>query len=464
MEPTTNYERWRLYTADFVSPDNYIDWGFYYLISAALQRRVWVGSGPGSIFPNMYTILVGDPAVGKGLVVKQIAEFLKHHRMRDPNADKRLKDNAPTDADRAAMEEVAKTDYNLAAESEGKSEDKKGKNRQVFEKPLLLPVAADATTYEALVRAFSMSLRRINYKEYNEELKREVMKIYTHSSLCFCLEEISSLFRKNTEDVVHFLLQAYDCGDYEYDTKTQGKDRIKKCCLNFFGGTTPGFMQDIFDDQLLTEGFSSRTFFVFSASNRKSSFWIPDMTREQLAAKQAILEHIEKLTHLYGSIHITPETRQWLQEWWKTAQLQRPNTSLKLNAYYGRKNLHVTKLAMALHFGESTEMAIPQSTFERSIQILAKEEKNMHLALGIEKSNPLTAPIKKILKYLEVNEAKTFKELLVEFFDALPSGKESLEQIIDYLVMSGKMKLKLERHTVTGIEIKKYTVMKESEV
>ena len=290
MDNLTNFQKWRLYMDGFISPDSFIDWGFYYLISAALQRRVWLGPDHSRLYSNMYVILVADPGIGKGLVVKQIAELVKHHKLPDPNngsLNKHLLEKAPTEVDRAAIEEVAKADYTAAQELEGGSTDKDGNKitrNKIYEKPLLFPVAADATTYEALVRSMSKAIRRINYKEFDEKVGKEIMKIYTHSSLCFCLEEISSLFRKRTEDLVHFLIQAYDCGDYTYDTKTQGKDRVRKCCLNFFGGTTPGFMQTTFDDQLLTEGFASRCFFIFAAKNRKTTLWIPELTQAQKSA------------------------------------------------------------------------------------------------------------------------------------------------------------------------------------
>ena len=41
------------------SPDLFIDWGFYSLISAALQRRVWLYPDSMAIYPNVFTLL-GD--------------------------------------------------------------------------------------------------------------------------------------------------------------------------------------------------------------------------------------------------------------------------------------------------------------------------------------------------------------------------------------------------------------------
>lgn len=441
----SNLEKWRELMSGFPSPDNYIDFGFYYMIGAALQRRVWTGPDHSRLYPNTYTILVGEPGVGKGLVIKQIMEILKHHSLPDPHAgtNGKLMEKVLTENDKIVMEQIAKDDYNLA---QGGSA---SKEKQHSEKPMLLPVAADATTYEALVRSVSRAIRRINYKEFDSNAGREVMKVYTHSSLCFCLEEISSLFRKRTEDTVHFLLQAYDCGDYTYDTKTQGKDRIKRCCVSLFGGTTPGFMQETFDDQLLTEGFASRTLFIFATKNRKTVMFVPPLTPAQEVFRKELIDHVEKLAYLHGKVEVDPETMQYLEEWWADQEAIRANASMKLNPYYARKNIHVLKLAMALHFADSLEMKIPRATFDKAIQVLSIEEKRMHLALGLDTKNPLAVPAQKICRYLQQVGRKTRKELLAEFWGTLVQGANDLDEILSFLESQGKLVTVPVEHPVT---------------
>jgi len=439
----SNYEKWRLYTDGLISPDNFIDFGWYFLISAALQRRVWLGPPHMQLYPNIYVIPVAEPGIGKGLVIKQVAELLKFHKLPDPKSNGALRN--VKDIDRQAMEAVAEADYKMAQGLMDETDKKKKLRNKSFEKPLLFPVAADATTYEALVKAVSQSIRRINYYEPNAKTGEQELKVYTHSSIAFCLEEISSLIRRRTEDVIHFMIQAYDCGDYIYDTKTQGKDRIKKCCVSFFGGTTPGFLQSTFDDRLLTEGFSSRTFFVFASSNRKSTLWVPDLTPKQKSAYVDIQLHLEKLSYLHGRVTVEQDALQELEKWWADTQGKKANTSPKLLPYYSRKNIHFQKLAMAIHFGESLEMNIPLKTFMRAIDILEKEEKNMHLALGVDRANPLSVPAERVYKNLVANGKKTRKELLLDHWEELPLGGDSLDEILEHLKIGGKVRDFTER-------------------
>lgn len=435
----TNFEKWRIYTDGFVSPDNYINFGFYYLVSAALQRRVWLGPDHMPIYPNIYIFLVGEPAVGKGVVIKPVTEILKSHHLTPPDQSKIIPGE-----DAHVTAALKEEDWRLATNG-GKEKDP----------PLMFPVAADATTWEALVKALSNSLRRINYKKFDPSLGREKSAIYAHSSMCFSLEEISSLFRKKAEEVVNFLLKTYDCGDYEYDTLSRGKDRIKKCCVSLFGGTTPEFMQRVFDDSLLNEGISSRTFFIFATENRKNCFFFPPLTEEQRTYYEEIRKHIGSLGHLYGNVKVDRETEVFLESWAKTHKQNRTNSNPKLNHYYGRKNLHVAKLAMAMHFGESLEMFIKQEVFERAMDVLGEEEKKMHLALGLDKTNPLSGPAKKILTYLEQCGKKTFKQLLAEFWEVLPDGKASLERVIDHLLAMQRIE-KVSEQDASGKETSYY--------
>src|SRR6266404_1639703 len=224
MSPT-NFDLWRNYTDGLISPDSYINWGYWYLISAALQRRVWIGPSHSPLFANQFTILVGEPGVGKGLVIKQVANILQHHKIKNPREINVVKDEI---VDKEFAKAVAESEYDKAY---GQLNTTKQKEKGEIEKPLLFPVAADATTFEALVHSLANSIRRINYEHFDEKSQRKIMSPYAHSSLCFCLEEMSSLFRKKAEAVVNLCIKAYDCGDYIYDTKTSGKDRVKNCCL-----------------------------------------------------------------------------------------------------------------------------------------------------------------------------------------------------------------------------------------
>lgn len=443
----TNREKWLKYTEGLPSPQSYCEWSYRYLISACLQRRVWMPPSHRPCYPNMYAIMVGRPGIGKGQIIKSVEEVLRHHRM-----DGLVGENsaAQTEDEKQVVARIAERDLKAAQELESS-----GKNTS--EKPLLVPMAANATTYEALVQHMARCIRSIEHRQVDAQGKSN-LKIYTHSSLCFCLEELGSLLRsnKNTKDVIQFLLETYDCNDnYEYATKTQGKDRIRRVCLNLLAGTTPDFMQATFDDGLLNQGYASRSFFIYAAKNRKSVFFIPQLTQEQISYRDEITKYVKGLLSLYGEIRIDPSTETFLQDWWAAYEpdtTKRASQSRKLDAYYARKNIHVMKVAMALHFGESYEMHIPLETFKMAIDILHEEEKTMHKALLMEADNPLATATEQIIAYLRVAGRKTFNELLVEFWNKV--RKTELEEVLNFLQSTGQVvarQLKDEQTQITDM-------------
>jgi hypothetical protein len=426
MSNMTNKQRWDNYTSNLSSPQSFVDWGYLFLISSCLQRRVWLSASNQPCFPNMYVILVGEPGIGKGLVIREVNEFLRFWKKDDikPKTEGMNKDQA------LIAQALHEEDTTKAQQSEFQG---KGQGSKDILKPLAFSVAADATTYEALVDAVSQSYRRINYLEWNETHNKFVSKIIGHSSITFALQELGSLLRKHTSDTVNYLLGLYDCPlDYEYLTRTRGKERVRRACLNLLAGTTPSFMQGTFDDKLVGEGFTSRVFYIFAKKNRKNQFFIPELTEEQKTAKTELLNHIKELASLYGQCTIDKDTMDYLQTWWHEQEEnkhKRINQSLQMMPYYARKNIHVMKVAMAYHFGESIDKHIPLSAFTWAIQFLEKAEMYMHLAITLEGSTPFSKCCQRILEFLRNGQKKSYVEIAITAM----VGRKELEECLTFL-------------------------------
>lgn len=444
----TNKEKWMAYTSSLPSPESYIVWGWRFVIAASLQRRVWCPPKHRPCYPNMYPIMVGGPGLGKGQVIKAVGEILRFHKL---EVGKPVAGSTLSQEEQQLASEIAEADLKTAQEN-----DHNKSKSSIVDKPLLIPMAPNATSYQALVSHMSKCLRRINY---NEDGK---LKIYSHSSLCFCLEEMASLFRKHQDDTLNFLLETYDCNEtYEYETIGRGKDRIRRVCLNLFGGTTPDFMQRTFDDGLLNQGFSSRAFFIYASKKRQTVFFMDELTIEQKKYQTEIIAHVKGLTQLYGQVEIDEPTKKFLLEWltdFESSTKKRASQSRKMDSYYARMAIHLMKVAMANHFGESYEMYIPQWRFEEAIEDLRKEEKTMHLALTIDSDNKLSKIAAKILDYLDKSGRQTFTEILVEFFGM--GNQEEIKESLDYLQEAGQVIKRTDKDEHTG-ENETYYLIKE---
>lgn len=418
---------------DQTSPDSFIDMGFYGMIGAALQRRVYIGSDERQLFGNQFIILVSDPGIGKGLVLKPVAEFLKTLKLRKLKVEKPDVPKLDADTVQALMNELQ--------EANGVKLDTldKFKNKRAdLEEPLLIPVAADATTFESLIEDHEKALRTINTNCVSKLVKNGM---YSHSSLCFALEEVSSLFRKHTEDVVNYLIRSFDCGDYVYKTKNKGKFRVINPCLNFLGGTQPNFIRDVFSDKLLNEGFASRCIFVYEEENRFYRFDLNSISAEQEAAKQQIISHIEQLTKLFGPVRYSPEAYVFMKHYIEDTlgrQRQRINPSPKLLHYYSRKNIHVQKLAMAIHFADNTTMEIDIASCQQAIEILDKLELKMHHALNLGGRSPIGAIAVSIVKHLTIKGPSTLTDIWMAMIDQ--ANEKEMNEAITFLQASGQVR------------------------
>ena len=430
----TNQERWNSYTEGLPSPQNFVDWSWYYTIAASLQRRVWMGPPHQPCYPNVYTILCGSPGVGKGLILKEVCNLLKHWTLDMSKGNEKLS-KSPENA--AVIEASVSENIKHASSVEFQGNTKGPKD---LIKPLLIPVCADSITCEALIKAIGDAYRYVNYVEEHEGKTK--IRAYGHSSLCFVLPELSSLMKKNTQNTNNFLLSMYDCPiDHEYVSITRGKDRIRRGCLNIIAGTTPSFMQTTFSEDLIGEGFSSRTHYIYAQKNRKHAMWLPALTKEQEAHKEHLLQHLKKLTTIYGPVRISPDTAQKMQDWWvHYCDVVMPkNKHPEMVPYDARMNIHVMKLAMALHFSEDAEQddmgrplnEITWETFQRAIDIIAKERPNMHLALILEGKSPESRASQKILEMVQGRECN-----YVDIFTAvhkLGVNRQQLEEALEFL-------------------------------
>lgn len=413
------------------SPTNYISWGWRFIISSSLQRCVWCGYNDTKIFPNQYIVFVGPAGVGKGMVINPVTKILRYHKRKD------FTTATPTTTQEQAVIINAINKANQEDAEEGMTK-MKGNGEKID--ATLFPYAPDATTFEALVEAMGKSFRRRNIMVVNGD-GHPKMDIYGHCSMYFALPELGSLMRKHADSVINYLLGVYDCPpDYEYVTKNKGKDRVRRGCINFLAGTTPQFMDTVFNQKLIDQGFSSRCFFIFANKNRKNVFIVPPLTDEQLQHEKDMLAHVKSLALLYGECRVEPSTWSFLQDWWDKECNNKQKLSPKLDPYKARKNIHVVKVAMANHFGETCDMHIPRERFEEAIEILEQEEKNMHLALTFEGDNPLGKVTDEVLEYIRGHNGVNSVDLMVEFWKQLPGGKKSMEEILQYLVGSGAIK------------------------
>jgi len=324
----TNFQKWKELTSALESPDIFLDLSWYWAVATALERRVFYGDLSRPQFCNMFLLLVGPPAVGKGTSMREATKLLHAYPYQD---DKGIGRKDP-----------------LTLEDE-----------KLFRN---LP---DTLTFEKLIEIFAD-------KKAPRAIILGPQSAISYTAFHFALEELSALLKKNkTDDVARFLLNLYDGEPFQYATKHHGSFVLKNCCLGFIAGTQVDFIRKAEQEGLLGEGLFSRFIIAYATTPRQRVFDYPPLTDEQKAHKSTLQLWLKGLSKLRGRVTFSEDTGRYLQHWWETeaTHLAQYNDG-KLANYFARRKDQVKRLAAARHFSESTEMEISLESFEWAASLL----------------------------------------------------------------------------------------------
>ncbi len=424
MSTQSPWQNWRVLTRNLSSPEVYIEAGFYSLVAAALQRRVWHGSrlDEAPLFPNLYMLLSGDPGLGKGLVTDTLLDILSQDEYVPKKPDGSIDVELQSNLLARKMKDGTPT--------------------------LTIPIAPQNITFEKLTLNMSKASRTVRVKPpYPAGIKNGV---YMHASLLFLLDELESFLHKDADQTAKFLETVYNAKNYDRETKHHGDDRIRNCCLNMVAGVQPVRFRKLIARGVLGSGIISRTTVVHADAERQRMPRKEAYSPEQLAARQALIAYVKRLSEVFGMCVETDDARAWFNDFWNNEQANRVNRSPVLKEYYARKNQHMHKIAMLAAFAREVEInadgnyTLTVSDYETALRVLGGWEKDMHKAFedaGDNKIGNKASSVEAVLK--TANRGLTFDELFIYMMKDL--RREELTELLNDMVQ-----LKRLGQTTTG--------------
>lgn len=304
------------FTENSEPPTSYQKWTAISLIASVLQRKCRLEWGPITFYPNMYIVLVGPSGrCRKGTAMGVGHEFLRK---------------------------------------------------------LGIPMAAEATTREALIRSLEESGAQDGFSV------DEKGNMYDHSSLTIFSPELTVFLGYNNLQLISDLTDWYDCrSEWEYRTKNSGVNTIKGVYVNLIGATTPDLVRSALPQDAVGGGLSSRMIFV-SEWERSKVVPFPFLTDDDLALHEDLKHDLEAIYAMRGNFSITEEFKKvWLK--WYVHQDKNPpfKDNPKFEGYVNRRGNHVLKLCMIFSASEDNEMVLKSSHINRAIQELEEVEKKM---------------------------------------------------------------------------------------
>lgn len=289
-------------------------WAAISAIAAALQRKVRLELGLSlTFYPNLYIVLVGPSATGKGTAMKFASDIIEQ---------------IPT-----------------------------------------IRLSAQATSLQALIRR----MKETNLTDVNVETGEQTY----HSSLTIFSTEFTVFLGYHNQELIASLCEWYDCHNrWTYETIARKKEEIVGVWVNLFAGTTPDAIQASLPIESIGGGLTSRIIFVVEEKRGKLVV-IPTKTEKEIQLQQKLIYDLEMINQLSGPMQYTEEFLKVYSDWCHYADSHRPFQDKKFDGYCGRRRKHLITLSMVCCASHSDEMIITSEDIERAIELLAEVEMKM---------------------------------------------------------------------------------------
>lgn len=299
-----------------MSPHIFKKWGAVATIAGALEQKVWcyLHKYRANLYPNMYTIIVAPPGVGKGVLIHPVRSLwraLPEHYM-----------------------------------------------------------ASSSLTRASLVDELKDAERRIVRPS-------EDPPILSFNSLLMCVSELAVLIPAYETDFMNKLTDIYDCVPYGERRRGKDLEiKIEKPQFNLFAATTPGYLHDVLPDGAWDQGFLSRVMLIYNGQVDTSDIFADDFTggdAEQLKRFQDLAHDLKIIGNLIGEFKFTDEFRDAVRAW-RAAGMEPIPDHPKLLHYKSRRTAHLLKLCMAISVSQGNNLVIDVHHYQEALNMLLEAE------------------------------------------------------------------------------------------
>ena len=381
------------FTENSEPPTTYKKWTALSVIASVLQRKVYLEWGPITFYPNMYVVLVGPSGrCRKGTAMGIGSKFLRD---------------------------------------------------------IGIPLAAEATTREALINSLEESGTKNNFSVDSDGT------LYDHSSLTIFSPELVVFLGYNNLQLISDLTDWYDCRDsWEYRTKNSGVNVINGVYVNLLGATTPDLIRSSLPQDAVGGGLSSRMIFV-SEWEKSKVVPFPFLSDKDVETYENLKHDLEEIYQLRGGFKITDGFKKAWYTWYTHAEKNPPfRDNPKFEGYVNRRGNHVLKLCMILSASESSDMVLNSSVIERAIATLEEVEKKMPSVFfghGTSVNSDLTGRVLQTVSAM--GEKGIHVNQLMRTYIGYVGSAEDLTDIIKKLVIAGYIHFDKEKQVITPNEI-----------
>lgn len=303
------------YTEGLPTPEIFRRWSAITAIAGGLERKVWMQTAQSVLYPNLYTLLVAPPGIGKS----------------------------------QAINPVHKLWYD---------------SKEVI-------VAPDDMTKASFIDSLTAADKKVILPEH---LAQELgIPILDYHALCIALGEFGVLLSQHDLNFLSVFNQIFDAPRV-YIERRRHRDEDSEIInphLTILAGTQPGFLGALLPEEAWNMGFTSRLIMVYSGDAQIVDLF--GFRPNPTITYRALLDDFKVICKMIGQMHWTPSCQKAVQAWHRAGCPPVPDHS-KLEHYRIRRIMHALKLSAICAISRTKEYLIEEEDFERARTILIDAE------------------------------------------------------------------------------------------
>lgn len=299
------------YTANLPSPERFRKWAAISAIAGALERRCWITTGAGPLYPNMFILLVAPPGVGKDFAINPARDLWA---------------------------------------ATGK-----------------LNIAPSAMTHKGLIDHLAES-------HVNQQFVDSNGKFVNYHSLLLSVPELGVLVPGHDLAFLSSLNDLYNCGTiYEERSRTKGEPlQIENPHIHLIAGTQPKYIGTLFPEEAYGMGFTSRIVMVYWGEPTKRSLF--GINKYDSKTQKSLASDLTSITQVHGEFFLEEDAIAAIEQWHAIDSENDKPLHSKLLHYNARRIMHVLKLSMVYSVARSSNMIITLDDFSKAKETLLEAE------------------------------------------------------------------------------------------
>jgi len=351
-------------------------WAAIAFVAAAMERKVWVRTMGSDLYPNLYTILIGPPGIGKGVALHPGEELL----------------------------------------------------RQVPD----IHVGPSDMTASALVDALNESVRRIvfagdpPYVEFN--------------SLTVISRELGVLIPGWDGALLNNLTDIYDGRPLDQKRRGRDlRIKIAHPQINLIGATTPSYLNELMPAGAWDQGFISRTLLIHSGDRVARDPFEEEISTHLNRLQDDLLHDLKEIGRVYGKLGFAADAATAIKEWVKAGYPPEPTHS-RLQHYNSRRLAHLLKLCMVSSLSRSSSKIIQLDNYAEALNWLVEAEHNMldiFKSISMGGDNAVMEETWNFVWTLYAKEKKPIAEHRIIHFIKERAPSHSVMKILEVMIKSG---------------------------